>query len=163
MKKRVIERAEKSRDIVGGMRPILYIDDEPDDIFFMIRACKRAGIEEPIETITKASEAIAYLSGTGKYSDRIRYPMPRLVLLDLNMPEISGFDMLKWIRTTAGMSRLPVLVLTSSSQESDIRRAQSLGANGYLVKPGSMQEFVRMIKAMKDYWLACDRLSEIRH
>src|SRR5580658_2347542 len=141
------------------MRPILYIDDEPDDIFFMVRACKRAGLEEPIETVSHGSEAIAYLSGTGKYADRLRYPVPRLVLLDLNIPGISGFEILKWIRSTPAVSRLPVLVLTSSNQEDDVRRAHSLGANGYLVKPGKIDELVRMIKAMKDYWLACDKFT----
>jgi len=141
------------------MSPILYVDDEPDDIFFMVRACKRAGLEEPIETVNQGSEAIAYLSGTGKYSNRLRYPMPRLVLLDLNIPGISGFEILKWIRSTPAVSRLPVLVLTSSNQEADVRRAHTLGANGYLVKPGKIEELVRMIKAMKDYWLACDKFS----
>jgi len=141
------------------MRPILYIDDEPDDIFFMVRACKRAGLEEPIETVNQGSEAIAYLSGTGKYADRVRYPLPRLILLDLNIPGISGFEILKWIRSNPAVSRLPVLVLTSSNQENDVRRAHSLGANGYLVKPGKIDELVRMIKAMKDYWLACDKFS----
>ena len=141
------------------MRPILYIDDEPDDIFFMVRACKRAGLEEPIETVNQGSEAIAYLSGTGKYADRVRYPVPRLILLDLNIPGISGFEILKWIRSNPAVSRLPVLVLTSSNQENDVRRAHSLGANGYLVKPGKIDELVRMIRAMKDYWLACDKFS----
>jgi CheY-like chemotaxis protein len=144
------------------MRPILYVDDEPDDIFFMVRACKRAGVEEPIESVSQGSEAIAYLSGTGKYADRLRYPMPRLILLDLNIPGVSGLDILKWIRSTPSVSRLPVLVLTSSSQESDVRLAQALGANGYLVKPGKIDELVRMIKAMRDYWLANDKFSSNR-
>jgi len=141
------------------MRPILYVDDEPDDIFFMVRACKRAGLEEPIETVSDGSEAIAYLSGTGKYANRLRYPLPRLVLLDLNIVGISGFEILKFIRATPAVANLPVLVMTSSNQESDIRRAHALGANGYLVKPGKIEELVRMIQAMRDYWLACDRFS----
>ena len=77
----------------------------------------------------------------------------------MNIPGISGFEILKWIRSTPAVSRLPVLVLTSSNQEADVRRAHTLGANGYLVKPGKIEELVRMIKAMKDYWLACDKFS----
>jgi len=142
-----------------ALRPILYAEDEPDDVFFMIRACKHAGIESLIQTVNDGHEVIQYLSGQGKYADRNRYPMPRLVLLDLHMPDLSGFDVLQWIRRTPAVAMIPVLVLTSSTIQSDIDRASELGANGYLVKPGSPEEFVTMTKALRDYWLTQDRLS----
>lgn len=142
------------------MKPILYAEDEPDDIFFMRRAFEQAEIEQPLQTVSDGDEAIAYLSGLGKYTDRKRYPLPALVLLDLNMPQSSGFEVLKWIRSTPSLSALPVLVITSSSQESDIRRASLLGANGYMVKPGKPDELLSMVKAFKDYWLAHDRLAD---
>lgn len=142
------------------MKPILYAEDEPDDIFFMQRAFEQAEIKQPLQTVSDGDEAIAYLSGLGKYTDRKRYPLPALVLLDLNMPQSSGFEVLKWIRSTPSLSTLPVLVITSSSQESDIQRASLLGANGYMIKPGKPDELLSMVKAFKDYWLAHDRLAD---
>lgn len=145
-----------------ALSPILYAEDEPDDVFFMIRACKHAGIESLIQTVTDGHEVIRYLSGDGKYADRNRYPLPRLVLLDLHMPDLSGFDVLQWIRSTPSVAMIPVLVLTASSSESDIERASALGANGYLIKPGSPEELNKMTKALRDYWLTQDRLSTKR-
>lgn len=141
------------------INPILYAEDEPDDVFFMIRACKHAGIESLIVTVPDGHEVIRYLSGEGKYADRNRYPIPRLVLLDLHMPEFSGFDVLQWIRAHPPVSMIPVLVLTSSSDAGDIERASALGANGYLVKPGNLDELVTMTKALRDYWLTQDRMT----
>jgi len=142
------------------MKPILYAEDEQDDVIFMERAFRQAGIEHPLHTVSDGGEVIAYLCGKGKYGNRDEYPMPGLVLLDLDMPETSGFDVLKWIRSTPAVSTLPVLVLTSSSQPSDIERASLLGANGYLVKPGKPERLVDVVKAFKDYWLSHDRFAE---
>lgn len=139
---------------------ILYAEDEPDDVFFMIRACKHAGIESLIQTVSDGHEVMRYLLGEGKYGDRNRYPIPRLILLDLHMPDLSGFDVLQWIRKTPAVASLPVLVLTSSSSEQDIQQASALGANGYLVKPGTPGELLTMTKALRDYWLTQDRLSK---
>lgn len=141
------------------MKPILYADDEPDDIFFMQRAFEQAGIEQPLLTVNSGNELITYLSGQGKYADRIRYPLPALVLVDLNMPQGSGFESLKWIRNKPSLSTLPVLVITSSNHESDIQRASLLGANGYLVKPSKLDDLFEVVKAFKGYWLTHDRLT----
>ena len=144
------------------MRPILYAEDETDDIFFMRRAFQQTGIAHPLEAVPDGDEAIAYLAGTGKYADRIAYPLPALVLLDLNMPRTSGFEVLKWIRNRPPVSGLPVLVISSSNHDADIQRASLLGANGYLVKPGNPDDLFEMVKAFKDYWLAHDRLADPR-
>ena len=145
-----------------ALSPILYAEDEPDDVFFMIRACKHAGIESLIQTVNDGHEVIHYLSGDGKFADRNRYPLPRLVLLDLHMPGLTGFDVLEWIRRTPSVATIPVLVLTSSTIPADIERASELGANGYLVKPGTPDELVTMTKALRDYWLTQDRLTTKR-
>ncbi len=145
--------------ISPSLSPILYAEDEPDDVFFMIRACKHAGIESLIQTVPDGHEMINYLSGKSNYADRKRYPLPRLVLLDLHMPDLSGFDVLQWIRRTPSVAMIPVLVLTSSTSESDIQRASELGANGYLVKPGTPADLLTMTMALRDYWLTQDRLS----
>ena len=136
------------------MNVILYADDEPDDVFFMRRAFEQAGIEQPLHTVHDGSEAIAYLSGQGQYTDRKLYPLPSLILLDLNMPRSSGFDVLNWIRATPALAALPVLVMSSSGQECDIKCASLLGANGYLVKPGKPEDLLGIVTALKDQWLA---------
>lgn len=141
------------------MKPILYAEDEADDITFMVRAFQRAEIIHPLKTVADGDEALAYLAGSGKYADRELHPLPGLVMLDLNLPLTSGFDVLKWIRTTPSVAALPVLILTSSSLESDMHRCSALGANGYLVKPGQQERLLEMVKAIKNYWLSHDRLT----
>jgi CheY-like chemotaxis protein len=142
------------------MRPILYAEDEADDVFFMRRAFEAAGIGHPLRTVADGQEIIAYLSGVGQYADRCEHPLPGLILLDLNMPRTSGFEVLKWIRATPAVSALPILVLTSSNHDSDVQRASLLGANGYIVKPGKPEDLLEIVKAVKAYWLACDRFAD---
>ena len=138
-------------------RPVLYAEDDENDTFLMERAFKRVGVTNPLRIVLDGKLAVEYLSGTGPYSNRQEHPFPCLVLLDLNMPGISGFDVLKWLRTQPATSILPVLVLTSSNLESDIHRAYRLGANGYLIKPGNHSELLDMVKGIKDYWLTQNR------
>ena len=138
-------------------RLILYAEDEEDDVFLMRRAFKEAAIAHRFETVSDGNQAIEYLSGTGAFSDRIKWPLPLLILLDLKMPGLSGHEVLKWIRTRPETCTIPVIVLTSSNQESDIHRAYILGANGYLVKPGTPAELLTMVQGIKNYWLTQNR------
>jgi len=141
------------------MESILYAEDEPDDVFFMERAFKEAGLELALQTVTHGQQVIAYLSGAGDYADRSRFPFPKLVLLDLNMPQLSGFDLLKWIRSTPAVSKMPVLIFSSSNHDSDVERASLLGADGYLVKPSRPDRLVEIVKSFKNYWLRHDSSS----
>jgi CheY-like chemotaxis protein len=136
---------------------ILYAEDEETDAFFVERAFKQAGINERIMVVPSGKAAIEYLSGGGEYADRTRHPLPCLVLLDLNMPGLSGLEVLKWIRSTPGICTLVVLMLTSSNQDADIHSAYTQGANGYLVKPGDIGAIIPMARAIKDYWLTQNR------
>ncbi len=136
---------------------ILYAEDEEDDVFLMRRAFKDAAIVHRFETVSDGNQAIEYLSATGAFSDRIKWPLPTLILLDLKMPGLSGHEVLKWIRTHTATCTIPVIVLTSSHQESDIHRAYLLGANGYLVKPGTPDELLTMVQGIKNYWLTQNR------
>ena len=138
-------------------KPILYAEDDENDVFFMQRAFKQAGIVNPLHIVTNGTLAIDYLSGSGPYANREEHPIPCLVLLDLNMPGKSGLDVLKWIRTQPRISTLPIVVMTSSNQDSDIHRAYLLGANGYLIKPGKPDELLVMVKGIRDYWLTQNR------
>ena len=135
-------------------KPVLYAEDDENDVFFMQRAFKQAGIVNPLRIVTNGQRAVEYLAGTGPYANRELHPMPGLVLLDLSMPGKSGHDVLKWIRSEPSTSTLPVIVLTSSNQESDIDRAYQMGVNGYLIKPGKPNELVSMVKGIKDHWLS---------
>ena len=138
---------------------ILYAEDDESDAFLFQHAFEEAGISHRLVVVPNGKVAIEYLSGDGAYADRVQYPLPNLVLLDLNMPGISGLEVLKWIRTTPSISTLLAVMLTSSNQDADIHRAYVQGANGYLVKPGNIEAIVTMAKAIKDYWLVQNRVS----
>jgi len=137
--------------------PILYAEDEENDVYFIRRAFEQAGIRNPLAVVGDGQRAINYLTGMGDYADRNKHPLPCLVILDMKMPEKSGLEVLKWIRSQPAICILPVLMLTSSSHDADMHRAYVQGANGYLVKPGSPDELVAMAKAIKDYWLIQNR------
>ena len=137
--------------------PILYAEDEENDVYFIRRAFEQAGIRNPLAVVGDGQRAINYLTGMGDYADRNKHPLPCLVILDMKMPEKSGLEVLKWIRSQPAICVLPVLMLTSSSHDADMHRAYVQGANGYLVKPGSPDELVAMAKAIKDYWLIQNR------
>jgi CheY-like chemotaxis protein len=102
-------------------------------------------------------QAIAYLNGAGAFTDRKEYPFPDLVLLDLKMPRLDGFEVLEWIRSNPLTMSLPVVVLAGSSFRADIRRALELGANSYAAKPGKFEELQVLIDQIADVWLAREK------
>ena len=134
-------------------RTILLVEDSDDDVFFMKRALKHAGIAHPVQVVTDGQAALDYLSGQNGYTDRERFPFPSLVLLDLRLPLVPGMEVLKWIRSEPQLTGLPVIVLTSSKHEMDVANAYSLGANAFLVKPSDSKELVSMVKAIGEFWL----------
>jgi CheY-like chemotaxis protein len=115
--------------------PILLIDDNEDDILLIKRAFERAGLQHPVHSVRGGAEGMAYLNGERPYGDRLKYPVPALVLLDIKMPRIDGFDVLKWIRAQQVFSKLCVVMLTSSDEIRDVNLAYQLGATSFLVKP----------------------------
>jgi CheY-like chemotaxis protein len=132
---------------------ILVVEDEPDAITLLRHAFEKAGITHRIATAHDGDQAIAYLKGEGRYADRSVHPLPCLVLLDLKLPRCSGLEVLEWIRAQPGWRGLPVIVLTSSKERSDVRRAYAAGANSYLVKPSSLARLIELATAFRDYWL----------
>lgn len=134
-------------------KPILLVEDNDDDVFLMKRALKGARITNPLYVVDDGQRAIDYLAGTGKFSDRQSHPFPAVIFLDLKLPMKSGLDVLEWIRSQPNFEDLIVLVLTSSSEPSDLKRAYSLGANSYLVKPPTADQLLDLAKAFKWYWL----------
>lgn len=123
---------------------ILLAEDDPNDVFFMQRALAKAGVNVPLQVVKDGQEALDYLAGSGKYNNRVEFPLPSLVLLDLKMPFVSGFDVLAWIRLQPSLKDLPVVILTSSAEERDREKATELGAMAYCIKPPS-RELVRQI------------------
>ena len=137
---------------------ILHIENDADDIFLTQRAFRKVGINHPTPAVENGEQAVSYLLGNGKFENRKDYPLPSVILLDWNMPLMSGSDFLQWLRAQTGaLRRVPVVVLTSSNNNADMRQAYELGANGYLVKPGTQDTFQAMARAFADYWLAWNR------
>jgi CheY-like chemotaxis protein len=134
-------------------KPILYAEDDKDDAYFMERAFNQAGLANELIIVPDGEQVQDYLRGAGKFTERDRYPLPCLVLLDLNMPGLSGLEILKWIRTHPAVSTIPVVVLTSSSHASDIHRAYAQGVNAYLVKPAHPEKLVDVLKTINAFWL----------
>jgi CheY-like chemotaxis protein len=139
-------------------RTVLLVEDSEDDIFFMRLAWEKAGVSHPLQVVQDGQQALDYLAGAGKFMDRQEYPLPCLVLLDWKLPYLMGVEVLKWIRQQPPFKTLPVLVLTSSVQTSDIDRAYRLGANAYLEKPSDGAKLLDLVKLIKSFWLSAIRL-----
>ncbi len=112
----------------------LLVEDNEDDAYFMRRAFQGARLKNPLQIVTDGEQAIAYLSGRDGFSNRNQFPFPDLIFLDLKMPGLDGFDVLRWIRSEQ-KSKVHVAVLTSSPEEIDRQKARELGADCYLLKP----------------------------
>jgi CheY-like chemotaxis protein len=132
---------------------ILLVEDNENDVFFMKRAMEAAGFTNPLRVAEDGRQAVDYLAGAGKYADRTAFPLPALVLLDLKLPEKRGLDVLAWLRQQPHLRELIVVILTSSSEPSDVREAYRLAANSYLVKPATSQRLTELARALKLYWL----------
>ena len=136
---------------------ILLVDDDENDVLLLQRAFKKAGLHDWLRVATAGQEAIDYLGGQGQYSDRDRFPLPFLMLLDLKMPGTDGFEVLRWARCEPDLKRLLIVVLTSSNLQTDVDRAYELGANSYLVKPVEFDEMVNMVQRFQAYWAEINR------
>jgi len=135
---------------------ILVAEDDPTDAYFFERAFKRAGIPVTLHFVRDGQEAVDYLQGEGQFTDRARHPLPQLVLLDLKMPRLDGFDVLEWVRKQPGLSGVLIVIFSSSDEPKDMNRAYGLGANSYLVKPHSMGELTALVGQFKKYWLGAN-------
>lgn len=140
---------------------ILLVEDEPADAELIQRALKSAGVANPIRLLTDGEAALDYLLGHGDYADRHRYPLPQLILLDLKLPKVSGLAVLKEVKSSEVVRRIPIVVLTSSTQSEDINRAYDRGANSYLVKPVRFAEFAKVAAEIKLYWTSLNTPPEL--
>ncbi len=140
---------------------VLLVEDNSTDVLMIQRAFKKANLLNPIQVVDDGDKAVAYLGGEGAYADREKYPIPVLVLLDLKLPRRSGLEVLEWLRRQERVRRLPVVVLTSSKETTDVNQAYDLGANSYLVKPVDFDPFLEMVKLLGPYWVLVNEKPEI--
>jgi CheY-like chemotaxis protein len=140
---------------------ILLAEDNETDVLLTRRAFKKVGLLNPLQVVPDGEEAIAYLSGTGKYANRAEYPLPVLLLLDLKMPKKNGLEVLEWVRQQPSLRALRIVVLTTSDLYQDVNRAYELGANSYIVKPVEMEQFIRVSETLRGYWLWVSETPEI--
>jgi CheY-like chemotaxis protein len=145
----------------GADNLILVAEDNATDALMVRRAFAKASVQGTLEVVDDGDKAVGYLSGVGAFSDRARYPLPVLLLLDLKLPRRSGLEVLEWLRQQPGLRRLPVVVLTSSEENADIRRAYDLGANSYLVKPVDFDALLEMVKGLGMYWLMLNEKPDV--
>ncbi|MDF5709939.1 MAG: response regulator [Nostoc sp. S4] len=137
----------------ANQQTILLAEDDSDQVLLICRALHKANLMQHLQVVSNGEAAISYLCGEGEYADRERYPLPILVLLDLKMPRKSGFEVLEWLKQQPKLKRLPVIVLTTSKERTDVHKAYDLGVNSYLVKPVAFSDLTAMIKLLDAYWL----------
>jgi CheY-like chemotaxis protein len=136
---------------------ILIAEDLMNDRFIIHRAFQEAQISNPLQFVRDGEEAIAYLAGEGKYANRAEYPLPELMLLDLKMPKVDGFEVLEWIRAQPGLHNLRVVVLTASDEIRDVNKAYDLGASSFLVKPNDFTNVINLARTLATYWLQANK------
>ena len=139
---------------------ILNVEDDSNDALLLQQACRKAAVNSKLVSVNDGDEAIAYLEGEHEFGNRTRFPLPDLMLLDLKLPRLSGFQVLVWLRENEKWRHLPVIVLSSSIHDADVRRAYALGANSYLVKPVAFESLVQIVKMIHQYWLTLNVQSE---
>jgi CheY-like chemotaxis protein len=132
--------------------PILIAEDSEADIFFMLRAMDQAGVLNPIFVVRDGNETLAYLQGIGRYADRSAFPIPGIVLLDLKMPGVDGYDILRWRRTSRELDRTLMVAVSSYDGVYSINLAYETGADTFLSKPLAMEDILNLITSFEDCW-----------
>jgi CheY-like chemotaxis protein len=132
---------------------ILHVEDDPNDVVLFRHAWQKIGLAGNLRVVGDGDEAVAYLTGAQASGKEAMHPFPSLILLDLKMPRVNGFEVLAWLRRDEKLRRVPVVVLSSSNHEADISRAYDAGANSFLVKPVDFNRLVELVKSIHHYWL----------
>lgn len=134
---------------------ILLVEDDPHDQTFILKAFRDLGLTSPIHVVSDGLDAIAYMMGEGKYSNRGLYPYPTFIMTDLKMPRADGFEVLEHLKSNPSWAVIPTVVLSSSSDPDDIRTAYLLGASSYHLKPSGFDALRSQPKILHDYWMPC--------
>lgn len=134
-------------------RPVLLVEDNPDDQALALRALRRSDIRAPVIIANDGEEALDYMFGTGAYAGRDYRERPALVLLDLKLPKVGGLDVLRRLREDQRTRSQPIVVLTTSNEESDLRNSYQLHVNSYVRKPVSSEQYDDVMREIGEYWL----------
>ncbi|HUR44510.1 MAG TPA: response regulator [Candidatus Saccharimonadales bacterium] len=137
-------------------RLILIAEDDENDVDLLRCAIRCVNVLNPIQVVRDGLEAMHYLSGNGRYADRATFPFPGALFLDLKLPKLSGFEVLRWLKQHEECKVIPVMVLTGSGLEQDVTKAYQLGANSYMVKPGSLSELRDLVALAFRFWSTCE-------
>jgi CheY-like chemotaxis protein len=135
---------------------ILIVEDDPNDQFLLERAFRKIGVTDPIHIVNDGREAIAYMKGEGRFANRSEYCYPTFVLTDLKMPGADGFAVLEFLKKNPDWAIIPTVVLSSSADLDDIKRAYRLGASSYHTKQSNPEDFLDQIKVLHAYWMTCE-------
>jgi CheY-like chemotaxis protein len=143
-----------------SLRPaeILLVEDSLDDVEITVRAFRKVRLANTVHVVRDGQEALDFLSREGDYSDRADAPQPDVILLDLNLPKVNGLEVLEKIRASDGLSTMPVIVLTVSEQQEDVRKSYKLGANTFITKPVDFEKFVHAMEILGEYWMVIAKL-----
>jgi len=142
---------------------ILLVEDNPDDVELTLRALKKNNIANEVVVARDGEEALEYLAATGKYAGHAAADLPQVVLLDLKLPKVGGLEVLRVLRADPRTRLLPVVILTSSSEEPDIITSYQLGANSYIRKPVDFNQFLEAIRQLGLYWLLLNQAPPVNH
>jgi two-component system, response regulator len=136
---------------------ILIVEDNLDDAELTIRALKKSRLANHVTHLLDGAEALDFLFGTGAYAGRDVNNVPKVILLDLKMPKVSGLEVLTRLKAQPHTKMIPVVILTSSAEDPDVKKSYQLGANSYIVKPVEFHDFARAISELGMYWLVIDK------
>ncbi|OFX18940.1 MAG: two-component system response regulator [Bacteroidetes bacterium GWA2_31_9b] len=137
-----------------NLAQILLVEDNQMDVVLTLDAFREAKLKNKIHVAHNGQEALDYLFGKDKYANREEFPLPALILLDLKMPGVDGFEVLRQVKGTEKLKRIPVIILTSSREEGDRALSYDIGANSYLLKPVSFDGFTDVVRKIDDYWFS---------
>ncbi|MDB6111078.1 MAG: CheY-like response regulator receiver domain protein [Pedosphaera sp.] len=137
--------------------PILIVEDNDNDALLLKKALQRNQVTNPIHIAPDGVEALKYLCGEPPYEDRQAYPFPSVIYSDLKMPRMDGFEVLNYLKSHPDCAIIPVIVMTASDQDQDIKKAYELGANSYIVKPDTLDELTEIVGLCIDYWKVCSK------
>ena len=135
---------------------ILVVDDNQNDQILIERAFRKNGVTDPIQIVGDGTEAIAYMMGEGKYSDRVKYEYPTFIIMDLKLPKADGFAVLAFLKDNPLWKIIPTVIFSASRNPDDIRKSYMLGASSYHVKPNSAEEITKQLALIHAYWLTCE-------
>jgi CheY-like chemotaxis protein len=136
---------------------ILLVEDDPHDVFFIRRALEKAAPGHTLRAVSNGAEAIDYLHAKSPFQNRLEFPPPNVILTDLKMPQMDGFELLRWLQAHEDCAVIPTIVLSSSAMESDVKQAYRLGANAFLRKPTSVHDLASLLSLTCEFWWNCER------